>query len=114
MKFIFSANGGNNIFIDDINIDITTGTKDISEMIQDASIFPNPTSNTCALKFNLLQAKTLTINIFNVIGEKVYSLPKNVYEEGTQEIKLNTHNLSNGMYFLVTDDGLSTNFIINR
>jgi hypothetical protein len=29
LKFIFSANGGNNIFIDDINIDITTGTKDI-------------------------------------------------------------------------------------
>lgn len=105
LKFIFSANGGNNIFIDDINIDITTGTKDISEMIQDASIFPNPTSNTCALKFNLLQAKTLTINIFNVIGEKVYSLPKNVYEEGTQEIKLNTHNLSNGMYFVQISDG---------
>ena len=105
LKFIFSANGGNNIFIDDINIDITTGTKDISEMIQDASIFPNPTSNTCALKFNLLQAKTLTINIFNVIGEKVYSLTKNVYEEGTQEIKLNTHNLSNGMYFVQISDG---------
>lgn len=105
LKFIFSANGGNNIFIDDINIDITTGTKDISEMIQDASIFPNPTSNTCALKFNLLQAKTLTINIFNVIGEKVYCLPKNVYEEGSQEIKLNTHNLSNGMYFVQISDG---------
>jgi PKD repeat protein len=105
MKFVFTANGGNNVFIDDINIDITTGTKDISEMIDDLKIYPNPASSSCNLNFNLSQSKTLTINIYNVIGEKVYTHPKNVYEEGIQEIKLNTSHLSNGMYILQINDG---------
>ncbi len=105
MKFVFTANGGNNVFIDDINIDITTGTKDISEMIDDLKIYPNPASNFCNLNFNLSQSKTLTVNIYNIIGEKVCSLPKNVYEEGIQEIKLNTNHLSNGMYIVQINDG---------
>ena len=105
LKFVFSGHGGNNIFIDDINIDITTGTKDISEMMEDVNLFPNPSAGSCALKFNLSQAKTLTIKIFNVIGEKVYTHAKNVYEEGNQEIKLNTNHLSNGMYIVQISDG---------
>jgi PKD repeat protein len=105
LKFIFSGHGGNNIFIDDINIDITTGTKDISEMMEDVNLFPNPSASSCILKFNLSQAKTLTINIFNVLGEKVNIHAKNVYEEGNQEIKLNTNHLSSGMYIVQINDG---------
>jgi hypothetical protein len=105
LKFVFSGHGGNNIFIDDINIDITTGTKDISEMMDDINLFPNPSAGSCALKFNLSQSKTLTINIFNVLGEKVYVVSKNIYEEGSQEIKLNTNHLSSGMYIVQINDG---------
>ena len=105
LKFVFSGHGGNNIFIDDINIDITTGTKDISEMMEDVTFFPNPSAGSCALKFNLSQAKTLNINIFNIIGEKVYIHSKNLYEEGNQEIKLNTNHLSNGIYIIQISDG---------
>jgi len=105
LKFVFSGHGGNNIFIDDINIDITTGTKDISEMMEDVTLFPNPSAGSCALKFNLSQAKTLTINIFNILGEKVYIHSKNLYEEGNQEIKLNTNHLSNGIYIVQISDG---------
>jgi len=105
LKFVFSGHGGNNIFIDDINIDITTGTKDISEMMEDVTLFPNPSAGSCALKFNLSQTKTLTINIFNIIGEKVYIHSKTYYEEGNQEIKLNTNHLSNGIYIIQISDG---------
>ena len=105
MKFVFSRHGGNNIFIDDINIDLATATKDISETIESVNVFPNPSANACSLKFNLSQTKTLTINIFNVLGEKVYTVAKNIYEEGNNEIKLNTSNLSNGMYIIQLNDG---------
>lgn len=68
LKFLFNKNGGNNIFIDDINIDISTGTKDISEIIKMVTLYPNPTSNTCSLKFNLSQAKTLSVNIYTLLS----------------------------------------------
>ena len=106
MKFLFSRHGGNNIFIDDINIDIATATKDISETIELMSIYPNPTSNLCSIKFKLSQSKTLLVNIFNVLGEKVYNIQKNIFSEGENELKLNTSNLSNGIYIIELSDGL--------
>jgi hypothetical protein len=104
-KFVFTKNGGNNIFIDDINIDITTGTKDISEIIDFINVFPNPTSDICSLKFTTSQTKTLFVDIFNILGEKVYSIQKGIYDEGEHELKLNTMNLSNGMYIIQINDG---------
>ena len=89
----------------DINIDITTGTKDISETIDLISVFPNPSSNLCSLKFNLSQTKTLVVNVFNVLGEKVYTIQKSIYYEGDNEIKLNTTQLFNGMYIIQLHDG---------
>ncbi|MES2568302.1 MAG: M43 family zinc metalloprotease [Bacteroidota bacterium] len=105
LKFIFNQKGGNNIFIDDINIDIATDTKDITETIDILSIFPNPSTDHCSVNFKLSQTKTLLFSIFNVLGDKVYSLQKNIYEEGLNEIKVNTSNLANGIYTMQLHDG---------
>lgn len=107
MKFVFSGKGGNNIYIDDININISTDTKDISETLELVNLFPNPSSNACSLKFYVNQTKTLSINVFNILGDKIstLSIPKNIYVEGEHEIKLNTSNLSNGMYIVQINDG---------
>ena len=105
LKFIFNKNGGNNIFIDDINIDITTGSKDISETIDAINLFPNPAANVCNVKFNLNQTKSLSITIYNLLGEKVQTITKNVFESGEHELKFNTNNLSNGMYIVQINDG---------
>jgi len=117
MKFLFSGNGGNNVFIDDINIDVTTDTKDISEIVNFVHVFPNPTDNECSLKFTTSQTKTLLVNIFNVLGEKVYTVTKNIYEEGEHDLKLNTTKLSNGMYIVQINDGtraISKELIISK
>jgi PKD repeat protein len=104
-KFVFSGHGGNNVFVDDININITTGTKDITEIVEDAILFPNPGSNSTALKFKVSQTKSLGVNVFNILGEKVYSIINAIYEEGNHEVKLNTTNFSSGMYIVQLNDG---------
>lgn len=106
LKFVFSRDGGNNIFIDDINIDVATDTKDLSEILNFVKIFPNPTADECEVKFTASQTKTLFIDVFNILGEKVYSIQKGIYEEGEHEVKLNTVNLSNGMYIIQINDGV--------
>lgn len=105
LKFLFNSNGGNNLFIDDINLDISTATKDISETIETIEVFPNPSSNACFLKFNLKQSKTLSVHIYNMLGEKVQTVYKDIYEEGEHEIELNTDDLANGMYIVQLNDG---------
>ena len=57
------------------------------------------------MKFNLSQTKTLLINVYNIVGEKVYSVSKNIYDAGENEVKLNTSNLANGMYIIQLHDG---------
>lgn len=117
LKFIFSKHGGNNIFIDDININVTTETQDISEVVENINIYPNPSSSFSNLKFYLTQTKTLEISIYNIIGEKVQTISKNLYESGNQEIQLNTHHLTNGIYSVQIFDGtraLHIQLIINK
>ncbi len=117
MKFVFSRHGGNNIFIDDINIDISTNTKDISETISKMELFPNPTTDNCTLRFDLSQTKTLEVNVFNILGEKVYSIQKGIYSDGENEIRLNTSHLNNGMYIVKVYDGVRSvnkQLIINK
>lgn len=106
LKFVFNSHGGNNIFIDDINIDIATNIHDITEIIDIVGLYPNPASDNCLLKFNISQTKTLTVGIYSLLGEKIVETEKSIYNEGDNEIQLHTTNLTSGMYFIRLTDGL--------
>lgn len=64
-------------------------------------LYPNPNSGNI-----LFISEPISFQIFDQMGRQIY---RNI---STQQIDVSA--LTNGMYFLVTDDGLSTNFIINR
>ncbi len=104
-KFVFTRDGGNNLFIDDINIDINAGLTHLNEAVQLLDVFPNPASNNCSLKFNLTQTKTLSVNVYNVLGENVLTNGKRIYPEGENNIQLNTIHLTQGIYFIQLTDG---------
>ena len=84
-----------NVRLDDIKIAkvLTTGIKSNSSVAETISIFPNP--STGLLNINTIDATT-SVEVYNVIGEKVYS-NKNL-NKGTNSIDLS--NLSNGSYFV--------------
>lgn len=105
LKFVFSRHGGNNVFIDDINISIDAGLRDLTEDITALNIAPNPASNQCELNFNLRLAKTLSVSVINVLGQKVIEKNNLLFNEGNQRILLNTSDLPNGMYFIQLSDG---------
>ena len=99
--FSIRAKGGANtttaltIFMDDIMIEKvvsgTVGVKTISA--NDAiSIFPNPTSGL--LNINAVEVNS-SVEVFNVIGEKVYT---NSLVKGNNSVDLS--GLSNGAYFV--------------
>ncbi len=104
-KFLFTGKGGNNIFIDDINIDVSTGINTINEQISAFNLFPNPSTGISFVNFNLNQPKTLFIKITNTLGQIVYSNQKQIYNQGKNNIKINTSQLNNGLYFIELTDG---------
>lgn len=108
LKFVFSGNGGNNIFIDDINIDINAGLNNLMEAITELTIFPNPTVGDCRLKFIVNEPKTLSARVYNLLGEQVMVSEKNFFNSGENEMYLQTESLSTGSYIIQLTDGVSS------
>lgn len=106
LKFVFTGNGGNNIYLDDINIAIDAGVQDIGEEVQLLKLFPNPASGNSRLSFILERPKTLSLKITDVVGKEVMKIEPDLYQAGEQEITLPTSRLPGGMYIVQLSDGL--------
>jgi hypothetical protein len=89
-KFEFNSGGGNNLYIDNINISYKNTTGTDSFINQEISVYPNPSSDF--LKISALK-NIDEINIYDIMGKHVYSNKKN-----TKTLDLNISNFKNGYY----------------
>ncbi len=62
------------------------------------SIYPNPASTTANVTFNLSQASRVSIVLYNLLGTEVYRSDLGEIEKGTWNSKIDTHNLTSGIY----------------
>lgn len=106
LKFVFTGNGGNNIYLDDINIAIDAGVQDIGEEVQLLKLFPNPASGNSRLSFVLEKPKTLSLKITDVIGKEVMTIAPDLYQAGEHDITLPTSHLCGGIYIVQLSDGM--------
>jgi PKD repeat protein len=116
-KFVFTSKGGNNIYIDDINIEIATGIEDIENQVNDLSIFPNPANELLNLSFDLAENKGLSFSISNVLGQTVYNSEKRMYAKGKNGLSLDLQQLENGFYLVSISDGkqqITKRFVVSR
>ena len=80
----------------------STGINKISQSNNSLSLYPNPTANLLTLSLPDKNIKSCTINLYDMLGEKV--LGELRMENG--ELKIDVSTLSQGIYFLeVTMDG---------
>ena len=89
-KFEFNSGGGNNLYIDNINISYENTTGTDSFINQEISVYPNPSSDF--LKISAFK-NIDEINIYDVMGKQVYSNKTN-----TKTLDLNISNFKNGYY----------------
>jgi hypothetical protein len=76
-KFQFEGNGGNNFYLDDINIylgapsdNIVLGLSETGE-IQDLNLYPNPTDKELNLRFSVSEPQQTFIQITDISGKQV-------------------------------------------
>lgn len=108
-KFKFTSGGGNNIFIDDINLFGTTATR-ISEIINEnsVSIYPNPVQNNLNINLGLIKNSDVEINIKDVAGKTVLS-KNNKLIKGDNTLNIETANLASGLYFVqISTEGFTS------
>ena len=72
-KFEFTSGGGNNIYIDDINISGTVGINNPGVINQSVLVFPNPATSHADLSYFSPKGGKVELQILNLVGEVIYS-----------------------------------------
>ena len=82
------------------------------------SVFPNPAKDVISFSYFLSQTSDVNIEIFNLIGSKVYTFSKEKQVAGKHELPIAiTNNICNGIYFIKLSAGESSNvlkFIVEK
>lgn len=106
VKFRFEGEGGNNIYLDDINLyngspsnEVVTGITEHSS-ISHLEMFPNPADDELNVSFDLPNTDDLTISMIDLSG-KVIQKHLVKAKEGKNLVMMNTQELAAGMYQLV-------------
>ena len=99
-KIAFTNGGGNDLYIDDINI---TGPLSLqeNETIFDFHIFPNPTNSIANIQFNLAKSNDdVEIGIYDLVGKKIKNIYNGALNTGAQQFSIDVSNVSSGVYFV--------------
>lgn len=103
-KFVFESDGGNNFYLDDINIyagsqsDQIVGLNEVGEF-KGLSLYPNPADNEINVSFGLEAAQDVVLEVTDLTGKLVQS---NLIKANTGNnlVMLNTSDFAQGVYML--------------
>lgn len=100
-RFTFTSGGGNNIFIDDINVDgINYTSLKKNSLRRQIILYPNPTNNNLQLKYTLADKAPVSIWVSDISGRICYAETIDEIEEKEMINSLNLEKLSGGVYFV--------------
>ena len=109
-RFRGTSNYGNNLFVDNININTTmVGIEEINNTAS-MDVYPNPFSSNTTIEVNITENQNVKVDVYNVVGQNVFSVNKGTLSSGEHKIALNAEELPSGMYFvtLTTEKGRIT------
>lgn len=95
IKFKATSNYGNNLYIDDVNITVTTGIAE-AELDQAINLYPTLTKGIINLEANFTAKENLTVSVINSLGQVVLSNTYGMTTGGKFEIDLGS--MANGNY----------------
>lgn len=99
-KFSFTSGGGNNLFIDDLNIDgLNTTGLTTHQTNPVASIFPNPATNQLTIAYKKNEAGC-TAEVLNLLGKVCLEVKTNTTFEKTGACVLDLNTLNDGVYII--------------
>ncbi|PJB14206.1 MAG: hypothetical protein CO118_09800, partial [Flavobacteriales bacterium CG_4_9_14_3_um_filter_32_8] len=96
----YSPKKGSVMWIDDASYTYPVGIEQQLGEENNFTIFPNPSNGIFSIQNRTDSNNPQTIEIFNVVGEKIYSTTNN---KSTNEINIST--FSKGVYFVKLTDG---------
>jgi len=106
LKFEFICYGGNNVYLDDINIsgvDTLGNFIEILESEMNVSLYPNPTSNQTTLEISTESHRKTNVRLYNAAGQLVQTPFTGYLSIGTHQISITPPGA--GFYFVEVQSG---------
>lgn len=93
--------GEQNIFLikDKTLTEINITKSEIPEKFSVAQNYPNPFNPTTKIEFSLPENSAVKIQIYNVLGELIQEINRELLNAGTESIEINLADYSSGVYF---------------
>ena len=122
MKFKFEGEGGNNIYLDDINLydgdpsdELVLGLSGNQEF-SGVEVYPNPAENETNVSFSLMSSQEVLFTVYDYSGKLIErKVVKGV--EGPNVIMYNTSTMSSGIYYIKLESNqytFTTPFVIKN
>jgi hypothetical protein len=87
---------------------VETYSDQIPESFQLAQNYPNPFNPATTIQFSISKAGKYSINVYNVLGQKVASLFDKMVPAGNYSVRFDAARLSSGVYiYTLTGDGVN-------
>ena len=99
-KFEFTSDGGNNIYIDNINLDNATSIQDVELEKFGVALFPNPSEDETTIRFNLHAEKKVALQILDIMGRQVRWIDAKSFPVGEHRLLIKKNELPSGNYIV--------------
>lgn len=105
IRFSFDGSGGNNFYLDDINLYPSSPTNSLFlgleevKNYEEIKVFPNPTDNELSLEFQLNASQNIDYEIIDILGKKVINNSIQA-AAGNNLLIIPTKDLLEGSYFI--------------
>jgi hypothetical protein len=118
VRFEFTSNAGNNIYIDDINLldgSLISSNEDANMIDPSLVLFPNPTEDVAYIEFDQMISDRGSISLFDLSGRQVKEVFSGAFVSGPQRFEIHSGDIPAGIYFvrIQTDEsGFSTRKLV--
>lgn len=99
IRFVGESGYGNNLYVDNVNVSTTVGTKELS--LSDFTLVPNPTRDIAEVRFGLETAQSVELRVYSAEGALVQSQLLGDLASGDHRVSLNATKLASGSYRVV-------------
>jgi PKD repeat protein len=108
LKFEFtpdSVNPGNNIFLDDINVESVTGIFELKKEKGQLFVSPNPASESTKIEFDMMEKGLVSIDLVDLGGKTVRRMTFGEMDKGNKVVFIDVSGLGKGLYILQLNRG---------
>jgi len=111
-KFEFESNGGNNLYIDDININgAAVSVQEVTGAGGGLLVVPNPAKGQAQVLFSMAAAGPVQLELLDVLGRRISTVHDGRMAAGEHRMELPVAGLNSGLYFIRLQQG-TTNRVV--